>query len=211
MSDSDLQRSIEAMKSILQPLRQDEFSEKLYKVSVYVESVAKSCDACRTDLADQKKKDAGDSGKTSQAAQARVESFQATLKNSLRFARINLDAAMVQALERLVWRPKSASKQDELRKAEALQKAFDGMPEPGKAMLQHYRASSDPLDKWLVAGPWGHEYLRKRHIDSEAFDGELCEMLSCTGSAAGKVILSYSRLRRAIDEVEVAALKMQEI
>ncbi len=210
MSDSDLQRSIEATKSILQPLRQDEFSERLYKVSVYVDSVAKSWNVCRADLADLKKKeDAGDPEKISQTMQARVESFQATLKNSLRFARLNLDAAMVQALERLVRRPKSASKQDEQRKAEALQKAFDGMPEPWIAMLQHYRVTSDPLDKWLVAGPWGHEYLRKRHIDSEAFDGELCEMLSCTGSAAGKVILSYSLLCRAIDEVEEAALKIQ--
>jgi hypothetical protein len=209
VSDSDLQRSIEALKSILQPLRQDEFSEKLYKVSVYADSVAKSWNACRTDLAELERKGAGDPGNINQAVQARVESFQATLKNSLRFARINLDAAMVQALERLVWRPKSASRQDELRKAEALQKAFDGMPEPGKAMLQHYRASSDPLDKWLVAGPWGHEYLKKRHISTEAFDVELCEMLSCGGSTAGKVILSYSLLCRAIEEVEEAALKIQ--
>jgi hypothetical protein len=211
MEDVDLRRSIETVQSILAPLSQGEFSEKLYKVSIYVESVAKSWDACRTDLADLKKKNVDDPGKISQAVQARVKSFQAPLENSLRFARLNLDAAMVQALERLVWRPKSASRQDEQRKAEALQKVFDGMPEPGKAMLQHYRAASDPLDKWLVAGPWGHEYLKKRHIRSEAFDGELCQMLACGGSAAGMVVLSYGRLGRAIDQVEEAALKMQGI
>jgi len=211
MEDVDLRRSIETVQSILAPLSQGEFSEKLYKVSIYVESVAKSWDACRTDLADLKKKNVDDPGKISQAVQARVKSFQAPLENSLRFARLNLDAAMVQALERLVWRPKSASRQDEQRKAVALQKVFDGVPEPGKAMLQHYRASSDPLDKWLVAGPWGHEYLKKRHISSEAFDGELCEMLACGGSAAGKVVLSYDRLCRAIDEMEETALTMQGI
>ncbi|VVB69546.1 Uncharacterised protein [uncultured archaeon] len=211
MTDSDLQRSIEAMKSILQPLRQDEFSERLYKVSFYVYSVAKSWNACRSYLSDLKRKDAADPGKISQAMQARVESFQASVKNALGFARINLDAAMVLALERLVWRPKSAGRQDEQRKAGALQKVFDGMPEPGKAMLQHYRDTSDPLDKWLVAGPWGHEYLKKRHIDSEALNLELCEMLACGGSAAGKVALSYSRLYRAIGDVEEAALKMQEV
>ncbi|MCX6669167.1 MAG: hypothetical protein NTV25_05080 [Methanothrix sp.] len=181
MEDVDLRRCIETVQSILAPLSQGEFSEKLYKVSVYVESVAKSWNACRTDLADLKKKDAGDPGKISQAVQARVKSFQATLKNSLRFARLNLDAAMVQALERLVWRPKSASKQDEQRKAEALQKVFDGMPEPGKAMLQHYRAASDPLDKWLVAGPWGHEYLKDILLDlSKVYLVELndCNIIS---------------------------------
>ncbi len=209
MEDANLRRSIETVQGILAPFSHGEFLEKLYKVSVYMESVAKSWDACRADLVALEKKNVDDPGKISQAMQPRIKSFQANLKNSLRFARINLDAARVQALERLVWRPKSANKQDEQRKAGALQKVFDGMPEPGKAMLQHYRATSDPLDKWLVAGPWGHEYLKKRHISSEAFDGELCEMLSCGGSAAGKVILSYSRLCRAIEEVEAAALKIQ--
>jgi len=211
MEDANLRRSIETVQSILAPLSQGEFSEKLYKVSVYVESVAKSWDACRTDLVGLEKKNIDDPGKISQVVQARVKSFQATLKNSLRFARINLDAAMVQALERMVWRPKSASKQDEQRKAGALRKVFDGISEPGKAMLQHYRTSSDPLDKWLVAGPWGHEYLKKRHISSEAFDRELCGMLACGDFAAGRVVLSYSRLCKAIDEVEETALKMQGI
>jgi hypothetical protein len=211
MEDANLRRSIETVQVILAPLSQGEFSEKLYKVSVYLESVAKSWDACRADLAALEKKNADDPVRICQAAQSRVKSFQANLKNSLRFARINLDAAMVLGLERLVWRPKSANKQDERRKAGALQKVFDGMPEPGKAMLQHYRASSDPLDKWLVAGPWGHEYLRKRHVISEAFDRELCGMLACEDSAAGRVVLSYGKLCKAIDEVEETALKMQWI
>jgi hypothetical protein len=209
MEDVNLRRSIQTVQSILAPLSQGEFSEKLYKVSVYVESVAKSWDACRADLAALEKKNADDPVRISQAVQSRVKSFQVNLKNSLRFARINLDAAMVQALERLVWRPKSANKQDEQRKAGALQKVFDGMSEPGKGMLQHYRVTSDPLDKWLVAGPWGHEYLKKRNVSSEAFDRELCGMLACEDSAAGRVVLSYGRFSKAIDEVEETAMKMQ--
>jgi hypothetical protein len=36
-------------------------------------------------------------------------------------------------------------------------------------------------------------------------------MLACGGSAAGKVVLSYDRLCRAIDEMEETALTMQGI
>ncbi len=209
MEETDLRSAIETVRSILASLGQGEFSENLYKVSVYVESVAKSWEAFSSGLADLETKSVDAPGKIDQAMQLGFKKFQANLKNSLRFARINLDAARMQALERLVWRPKSASKQDEQRKAGALQKVFDGVPEPEKAMLQHYRASSDPLDKWLVAGPWGHEYLNRRHISSENFDRELCAMLTCEDSAAGKIVLSYNRLRRAIDEVEEIALKMK--
>jgi len=46
MSDPELERAIEAVQSILQPLRMGEFSEKIGKVSIYVQSVAKSWDSC---------------------------------------------------------------------------------------------------------------------------------------------------------------------
>ncbi|NMC10369.1 MAG: hypothetical protein GYA39_05260, partial [Methanothrix sp.] len=74
----------------------------------------------------------------------------------------------------------------------------------------HYISASDPLDKWLVAGPWGHEYLRKRGVDLEDFDGVLCEILECSSSAAGKIVLSYARICRAVDEVETSALAAVE-
>jgi len=105
----------------------------------------------------------------------------------------------------LVWRPRLASKTDEQKKAVALQKTFDRLDNPAEAMLEHYRSSSDPLNKYLVAGPWGHEYLRKRGIDLGDYDRELCELLGCRETAAGRIVLGYAGLRRAIDEVEKRA------
>ncbi len=148
---------MEALKSMLQPLRQAEFSEKLYKVSVYVQSVARSYEAYRMALADLETKKEDDANKHAQVvqAQAEAEKFTSSLKNSIRFARLNLDAAMVQALEILVWRPKNATKTDEQKKIQALQKTFDRLENPGQAMLEHYRTSSDPLNKYLVARTLG--------------------------------------------------------
>ncbi|MDD1733124.1 MAG: hypothetical protein LUQ53_04045, partial [Methanothrix sp.] len=88
--------------------------------------------------------------------------------NFIRFAHLNLDAVLVQALESLVFRPRLASKSDEQKKAAALQKTFDRLEHPEKALLEHYVASSDPLNKYLVAGPWGHQYLQRRGIDAKA-------------------------------------------
>ncbi len=204
MGDEEFKRSIETVQSLLQPLQEGEASEKLYKISVYVQSVIKSWDACRFALEQKRKEDPEGYPK---AAEARTKGFEASLKSSLKFARINLDAAMVQALERIARKPKNASKADEKRKADALQKAFDRFPDPTATMLEHCRTTSDPLGKYLVAGPWGHEYLLKRQINQEPYYNELCELLSCSDSASRGVVLSYSKLSRAIDAVEESGLK----
>ena len=51
MSDSDPQRAVEALLSLLKPLQQGEFSDKLYKVSIYAQSVTKSWELFRAALA----------------------------------------------------------------------------------------------------------------------------------------------------------------
>jgi len=175
-----LAEAIEAVQSTLVPLRQGEFSEKIGKISVYVQSSAKSRDA-------------------------------KSVGNFIRFARLNLDAVLVAALEAVVWRPRLASKTDEHKKAVALQKTFDRLEDPARAMLEHFVSSSDPLNKYLVAGPWGHEYLRKRKVDLEEYDKELCELLGCKETAAGRVMLSYTRLCRKIDKVEERAMQAMSI
>ena len=169
-----LAEAIEEVQSMLVPLRQGEFSEKIGKISVYVQSAAKARDV-------------------------------KTLANFIRFAHLNLDAVLVAALEVLVWRPRLASKTDEHKKAMALQKTFDRLENPAQAMLEHFLSSSDPLNKYLVAGPWGHEYLRKRKVDLEDFDRELCELLGCGESAAGRIVRSYAILNRSIDELQILA------
>ena len=81
-----------------------------------------------------------------------------------------------------------ASKSDEQKRALALERSFDRLEHPEKALLEHYVASSDPLNKYLVAGPWGHQYLKGRGIDMvafEAFDKELYELLGC-GDGSGR-------------------------
>lgn len=168
-------QAAEEVQRMLEPLRQGEFSEKIGKISVYVQSAAKARDA-------------------------------KTLANFIHFAKLNLDAVLAAALESLVFRPRLASRADEQKKANALKKTFDRLDQPAKAMLEHFVSSSDPLNKYLVAGPWGHEYLRKRRIDLEDFDRELCELLGARETAAGKVVLGYTELCRAIDEVEARAL-----
>jgi hypothetical protein len=122
--------------------------------------------------------------------------------NFIRFAHLNLDAALAKALETAVFRPRLASKSDEQKKTVALQKTFDRIDDPAPAMLEHYRSSSDPLNKFLVAGPWGHEYLKKRGANLELFDRELVEMLGCGESLAGRMMLAYAGIRRAIGEME---------
>jgi len=206
MDKGEIERSIEAVFRILQPLRQGEFSEKLSKISIYVDAVGKSYVSLSVAMNDLEMKKAEDLDHRYQEGQARIKSFQASVKKSLSFVRLNLDAALVQALDALVRRPRSAGKKDEQKKAEALKRAFDSSSEPDKAMLLHYRETSDPLDKYLVAGLWGHEYLKQRKTEIEEFDRALCEMLSCRETPAGNMLLHYAELRRAIDELEHACL-----
>jgi len=168
--------ALDEVQSQLQSLKQGEFSEKIGKVSVYVQSSAKARDA-------------------------------KSLNNFIRFARLNLDAALVQALEALVWRPKNSTKTHEQKKATALQKTFDRLDSPAKAMLEHFQSSSDPLNKYLVAGPWGHEYLKKRGIDLEDYDRELCQMLGCEETAAGSIVRNYARLNRSIEMLQIQVQK----
>jgi hypothetical protein len=168
--------ALDEVQSRLQSLKQGEFSEKIGKVSVYVQSSAKARDA-------------------------------KSLNNFIRFARLNLDAVLVQALEALVWRPKNSTKTHEQKKATALQKTFDRLDSPAKAMLEHFQSSSDPLNKYLVAGPWGHEYLKKRGIDLEDYDRELCEMLGCEETAAGRIVRNYARLNRSIEMLQIQVQK----
>jgi hypothetical protein len=206
MDTGEIERSIKAVFRILQPLRLGEFSEKLSKVSIYVDAVGKSYGSLNIAMKDLEMKKAEDPDNRYQEAQERIKSFQASVKKSLSFARLNLDAALVQSLDALVRRPRSAGKKDEQKKAEALKRAFDSSSEPDKVMLQHYRDTSDPLDKYLVAGIWGHEYLKQRKTELDEFDLALCEMLSCGGTPAGNMLLHYAALRRAIDELEHACL-----
>ncbi len=150
-------------------------------------------------------------GKISVYVQSAAKARDAkTLANFIRFAHLNLDAVLVQALESLVFRPRLASRADEQKKATALQKTFDRLDRPAQAMREHYQSSSDPLNKYLVAGPWGHEYLKKRSIDLEDYDRELCQILGCQEMIAGKIVLSYTGLRKAIDLVEVRAIEALE-
>jgi hypothetical protein len=135
--------------------------------------------------------------------QSAVRSADAKARNNfIRFARLNLDAVLVQALESLVFRPRLASKSDEQKRALALERSFDGLEHPEKALLEHYVASSDPLNKYLVAGPWGHQYLKGRGIDMvafEAFDKELYELLGCGDTAAGRIVLAYAGLSHILN------------
>jgi hypothetical protein len=174
-----LAQDMQEAQSLLLTLRQGEFSAKIDKVLVYLQSAAKGKDA-------------------------------KTVNDFIRFAHLNLDAVLVQALESLVYRPRLASKTEEKKKAMALQKAFDRLDNPEKAMLEHYKSSSDPLNKYLVAGPWGHEYLKKRGLDPAhiaAFERELCDLLGCSNTAAGRTVLAYAILSLALDRLQSELLK----
>ena len=125
--------------------------------------------------------------------------------NFIRFACLNLDAALMQALESLVFRPRLASKSDLEKRALALQKSLDQLEHPEKALLEHYVSSSDPLNKYIVAGPWGHQYLVKRGIlwqDLRAFHMQLCEFLGCKDTVAGRIVLAYAGLSHLLDKLK---------
>ena len=166
--------ALKNLSRILMPLKEGDFSASIDKVLVYAQSAARSRDARARD-------------------------------NFIRFACLNLDAALMQALESLVFRPRLASKSDLEKRALALQKSFDQLEHPEKALLEHYVSSSDPLNKYIVAGPWGHQYLKKRGIeaqDLQAFDVELCELLGCKDTAAGRVVLAYAGLALALEKLK---------
>jgi uncharacterized protein YaaN involved in tellurite resistance len=201
----ELQRSIEDLQRILSPLRQGEFKELLDKISVYVQSVQKNRDALCSTLKALEKMRADDLEEYHKAVDAKVNIFRASMQNLVRFAYINLDASLMLALEALVWRPKNSTKTDEQKKANALQKTFDRLDNPIDAMLEHYHTSSDPLNKYLVAGQWGHEYLRKRKIALDEYDQKLCDMLGAQETVPCRFLLSYATLSKAIDDVEKQA------
>ena len=211
MSDpGDLQESIEDLLTILQPLKAGEFSEKLNKVSMYLSTIGKSFNSFNSALELIRQQSGGDQDKYQKDVASRTTGLKASFASSIKFARMNLDMAMVRALDKLVRRPKSANKIDEQKKIRSFQDWFDQLTDPATVMLEHFKASSSPLDKYLVAGQWGHEYLRRRQINPGAFDGQLCELISCSDSAAVGIILNYGKLIEAIDAVEKRALEMIE-
>lgn len=202
-----LEDAIEAVQKMVLPLHQGEFAEGIGKISVYVQSVAKSHDSSRTALQALEQKMAKDSEEYRKARETIKLNTQKSLQTSLRFARLNLDQLLVRALQTLVFRPRTPTKTDEQKKAAALQKTFDRLESPAGSMLEHYLSSSDPLNKFLVAGPWGHQYLQNRKIDLEEYDERLCEMLACQETLAGRIVLSYTGICRAIDAVEELAMQ----
>ncbi|MDM7934591.1 MAG: hypothetical protein QUS08_04280 [Methanothrix sp.] len=187
MCDEDLRVAVDGVKEILEPLLQGVAPQELYKVSVYVEGIWKAFLSGGRD------------------PEVLAERALPAIRNSLLFARRNLEMALNKALECLVMRPRSSSRADEERRARALKSTLDRLADPSSAMLEHYRTSSDPLSKYLVAGAWGHQYLLSRGIDLEDFDQGLCQALGCGDSPEGRLVLSYSRLCRALDAVEEAA------
>jgi hypothetical protein len=199
---SDLLEVIEAVQGNLQPLKEGEFSEKINKVSMYLSTIGKNIDSFNSSLESINQQSGSDQDKYSKEVASRTTGLKASLLNSIRFARMNLDQAMAQALDKLIRRPKSANKTDEQKKMRSLHDWFDQIPDPATAMLEHFKASSNPLDKWLVAGQWGHEYLRKRHINPKVYDSKLCELIPCSDSSATRMIMSYGKLNRAVDAVE---------
>jgi hypothetical protein len=162
---SDLRESIENFLNILHPPKVGEFSEKLNKVSVYIDTIGKSFNSYNSVLDSIGQQSGGDQDKYNKEVASRTVGLKASLASSIKFARLNLDMAMVRALDKLIRRPKSANKIDEQKKIRSLHDWFDQFPDPVTAMLEHFKASSSPLDKYLVAGQWGHEHLRKRHIN----------------------------------------------
>lgn len=203
MSDpGDLQESIDNFMNILAPLKAGEFSEKLNKVSVYINTIEKSFNSYNSGLESIRQQSNGDKDKYRKEVAPRTAALKASLSSSLKFARMNLDMAMAQALDKLIRRPKSANKMDEQKKIRSLQNWFDQLTDPTTSMLEHFKASSTPLDKYLVAGQWGHDYLRKRQINPESFDGKLCELISCSDSAAVGIVLNYGKMVRALDLME---------
>lgn len=201
-NDPDLKESIEAIQSILEHINEGEFSERIGKICVYVASISKSWDAFNSIKGAVENEKRNDQKQNEKAKEARIKSIRSSILNSIKFARINLDQSMTQALDKVIPRPRIMTKTDEVKRAGSLQTWFDKLEDPTSAMLEHYNGSSIPLDKYLVAGRWGHDYLRKRRINTEAYDLKLCEILPCSDNSARGVILNYGRLSNMIDALE---------
>lgn len=209
MEDLSLHEEVVALECLLAPLKVGEFSEKIGKISVYIGSLERSWEGYSSTLDSAAKR--ADPNERKKSIDSGIRGFKISAQNSARFARMNLDQAMDQALKILVRKPVKVNKIDERRKIDALLRWFDQIRDPTEQMVEHFNATSDPLDKYLVAGPWGHEYLRKRGINTKAFDQEICKSLECADSAARMLVLSYGSIIRAIDEVERAALRALDV
>lgn len=209
-NDFNLQESIKEIQSIIGQIKKCEFSERLGKVSVYLGSIAKGWDTYNSSMESIRQQAGGDQDKYRKTVDARVKGLRSSTMNSIRFARMNLDQAMAQALDKLIPRPRGMTKADDVKRAGSLKTWFDKLQDPTSAMLEHYKGSSIPLDKYLVAGRWGHDYLRERRINTEAYDHELCEILPCSDSAAKEIILNYGRLSCMVDTLEEGANKALE-
>lgn len=205
MSDQDLQDHIEAVRGLLLPFKGSAFFGSLYKVSVYIDSVSKNWQANQAFL--QRVQEESDQQKRYAAIEARVKAFQASLQSSLRFSRLNLDSAMKEALETIAKKPRSAALPQERKKAEALKRSFDRFEHPEAAMLDHFRSVSDPLDKYLLAGPWAFEYLKARGADLAAYYADLMPVLGSGETVEGQMVSSYAGINRAVDDLETAAMK----
>jgi len=208
--NEDLEDYIEAIQRILRPLKESEFSEKLGKVSTYIGSIGKSFAALNSNLESIKQQLGSDQESYRKVVQDKIAANKSFVDSFIKFARMNLDLARDQALDKLVKRPKSADKVDEQKMMESLGRWFDQLPDPALAMIEHFKASSTPLDKYLVAGKWGHEYLQKRNVNTEVYDSQLCMLISCKDTAAAIMVQSYGRLSRAIDDVEEMAKEKLE-
>jgi hypothetical protein len=204
----DLHNCIEAVQGILLPLSEGEFSEKLKKVSVYLSTVEERFGMINSTLESILLEANGDQESYRKAVDDKLVANRASLASFIKFARLNLDLAMAQALDKLVRRPKSANKMYERKRMVSLGKWFDQLPDPAPTMIEHFKASSNPLDKYLMAGQWGHDYLRRRKINPEAYDVQLCEHIACSDSAAVRIVQNYGKLSNAIDAVEEKALNM---
>ena len=211
MSDVDnIEKSLELVQSILEPLKEGEYAIYLNKVSSYISAIGKSVSTNKLALESIRLQAKGNQDQYKAAVKAKTSSLKASFESYIKFARLNIDLAMANALDNLVRRPKSASKIDENKRIESLQKWFDQLPNPADAMLEHFIASSTPLDKWLVAGQWGHQYLKKRRVDLETYDRRLCEIIKCSDSTTVRIVQSYGKLNRAIDALEKCFLKTLE-
>ncbi|HWQ20718.1 MAG TPA: hypothetical protein VN455_13125 [Methanotrichaceae archaeon] len=206
MSDlDDLQRSVEAVQGLIGPMKGGEFADKLGKVSVYAGSVARSFGTCSSILATSSKQKDIDPGKHRKAVEGQIRALRSSTSNSLKFARMNLDQAVTQALEMLAPRPRSATRVEEHKRMESLLRWFDGLDDPDRAMLDHYRSTSHPLDKYLLAGPWGFERLKKSNVDLPSYYRDLWQMHKCSDPQAMAVVLGYSDLAKALDALDEAA------
>lgn len=202
-----LKESIREIQDIIGQIKSGEFSDRLGKVSVYMGTAAKSCDAYDSITESAAHQAGSDQKQHEKNKDAKIKGIRSSILNSIKFARMNLDQAMAQALNKLISRPRLMTKTDEVKRAVALQTWFDKVEDPTNAMLEHYKESSIPLDKYLVAGQWGHDYLRKRRINTGTYDRELCEILPCSDNAAKDVILNYGKLSCMIDALEENASK----